>query len=55
MINLTRITYIMSRSGNPSAWLHLIPGASHIDLYYKPDYVPAVAAKLADFFTTHLA
>jgi uncharacterized protein len=35
--------------------LHLIEGASHIDLYYKPDYVPQVAAKLAGFFTTHLA
>jgi uncharacterized protein len=34
--------------------LHLIQGASHIDLYYKPDYVPDVAAKLADFFTAHL-
>ena len=34
--------------------LHLINGASHIDLYYKLEHVPAVAAKLADFFSTHL-
>lgn len=34
--------------------LYLIEGASHIDLYYKPEYVPAAVAKLADFFSTHL-
>ena len=34
--------------------LYLIEGASHIDLYYKPEYVPAAVAKLVDFFSTHL-
>jgi uncharacterized protein len=31
--------------------LHLIDGASHIDLYWKPEYVPKVAGKLTEFFT----
>jgi fermentation-respiration switch protein FrsA (DUF1100 family) len=35
--------------------LQIIDGASHIDLYYKPEYVPAVVAKLTAFFSTHLA
>ena len=34
--------------------LYLIEGASHIDLYYKPEYVPAAVGKLVDFFSTHL-
>jgi len=34
--------------------LHIVPGASHIDLYYKPEYVPQVAGKLAEFFIQHL-
>lgn len=34
--------------------LRLIPGASHIDLYYKPEYVPQVAEKLIEFFTKSL-
>ena len=34
--------------------LFLIPGASHIDLYYKPQYVPQVVAKLKDFYSKHL-
>ncbi|HKT02714.1 MAG TPA: alpha/beta hydrolase [Rugosimonospora sp.] len=34
--------------------LHLIDGATHIDLYYKPEYVPQVADKLTRFFTKHL-
>jgi fermentation-respiration switch protein FrsA (DUF1100 family) len=35
--------------------LFVVPGASHIDLYYKPEFVPIVANKLADFFTKGLA
>ena len=34
--------------------LHLIDGASHIDLYWKPEYVPQVAKKLTEFFTKNL-
>lgn len=34
--------------------LHLIPGATHIDLYYKPQNVPQVAEKLTQFFTKNL-
>ena len=32
----------------------IVDGASHIDLYYKDEYVPTVAAKLADFYHQHL-
>ncbi|GAB2539735.1 alpha/beta hydrolase [Nocardia heshunensis] len=42
------------RKANEPKELHLIPGASHIDLYYKPDYVPQVAEKLTEFFTKNL-
>jgi len=34
--------------------LMLVDGASHIDLYYKDEYVPGIAAKLADFYHQHL-
>jgi hypothetical protein len=34
--------------------LHIIEGASHIDLYWKPEYVPKVAGKLTEFFTKHV-
>jgi len=34
--------------------LHLVDGATHIDLYYKPDYVPQVAGKLTEFFAKNL-
>jgi fermentation-respiration switch protein FrsA (DUF1100 family) len=34
--------------------LFIIPGASHIDLYDKPEYVPRVASKLTDFFSKNL-
>ncbi len=34
--------------------LHLIDGASHIDLYWNPEYVPHVADKLTGFFTENL-
>jgi fermentation-respiration switch protein FrsA (DUF1100 family) len=34
--------------------LALIDGASHIDLYWKPEYVPQVAERLTGFFRAHL-
>jgi len=34
--------------------LLIIPGATHIDLYYKPEFVPQVAEKLTQFFTAHV-
>ena len=34
--------------------LYIIDGASHIDLYWKPEYVPQVAGKLTEFFTKNL-
>jgi fermentation-respiration switch protein FrsA (DUF1100 family) len=34
--------------------LYLVDGATHIDLYYKPDYVPQVAGKLTEFFAKNL-
>ncbi|MFC1407022.1 MULTISPECIES: alpha/beta hydrolase [Streptacidiphilus] len=34
--------------------LHVLDGASHIDLYWNPEYVPQVAAKLTEFFAKHL-
>ena len=34
--------------------LHIIDGASHIDLYWNPEYVPQVADKLTEFFTKNL-
>ncbi|MBS0480721.1 MAG: alpha/beta hydrolase [Proteobacteria bacterium] len=39
----------------PTAELFDIPGATHMDLYYKDDMVPQVVDKLADFYGTHLA
>jgi hypothetical protein len=34
--------------------LHIIDGASHIDLYWNPEYVPKVAEKLTEFFGKNL-
>jgi fermentation-respiration switch protein FrsA (DUF1100 family) len=34
--------------------LMIVPGASHIDLYHKPEFVPQVADKLSQFFGAHL-
>ena len=33
--------------------LLIIPGATRIDLYYKPEFAPQVAEKLTQFFTAH--
>jgi fermentation-respiration switch protein FrsA (DUF1100 family) len=35
--------------------LHVIEGATHIDLYDRPQFVAPAAAKLGDFFGRHLA
>ncbi|MGW7426066.1 alpha/beta hydrolase [Streptomyces sp. NPDC054813] len=34
--------------------LHVIDGASHVDLYWKPEYVPKAAEKLTEFFTKNV-
>ena len=34
--------------------LYSIPGASHVDLYDKPEFVQPVVQKLTDFFGQHL-
>jgi fermentation-respiration switch protein FrsA (DUF1100 family) len=34
--------------------LFIIPGATHIDLYDKPQYVPQVVTKLNDFYSKNL-
>ncbi|NTV75446.1 MAG: alpha/beta hydrolase [Holophaga sp.] len=47
-------TLFMSRTAYDKARepreLFLVPGASHIDLYYKPEFVPGVVTKLKEFF-----
>ncbi|CUX50975.1 MULTISPECIES: alpha/beta hydrolase family protein [Agrobacterium] len=32
-----------------------VEGAGHYDMYYKPEYVGPAVAKLAEFFSEHLA
>lgn len=34
--------------------LYIVEGASHIQLYWKPEYVEQVSAKLAEYFTKYL-
>ncbi|WP_297228491.1 alpha/beta hydrolase, partial [uncultured Desulfovibrio sp.] len=34
--------------------LYSIPGASHVDLYDKPEFVQPVVRKLTDFFGQYL-
>ena len=41
-------------TGTNDKELYLIPGATHIQLYWKPEYVEKVAAKLTGFFNNHL-
>lgn len=41
-------------TGTNEKELYLVPGATHIQLYWKPEYVEKVAAKLSGFFNTHL-
>jgi len=41
------------KAGEPKE-LVIIPGATHIDLYDRPQYVPQVVAKLTDFYGKYL-
>lgn len=41
-------------TGTNDKELYLIPGATHIQLYWKPEYVEKVTAKLTEFFNNHL-
>ena len=41
-------------TGTNDKELYLIPGATHIQLYWKPEYVEKVSAKLSEFFNNHL-
>lgn len=41
-------------TGTNDKELYLIPGATHIQLYWKPEYVEKVMAKLTEFFNNHL-
>jgi hypothetical protein len=35
--------------------LHIVTGASHIDMYDRPQFVTPAAAKLGAFFESYLA
>ena len=35
--------------------LFWIKGVTHVDLYYKPEYVAPAVVKLTEFFRTHLS
>lgn len=41
-------------TGTKDKELHLIPGAHHIETYWKPEYVSQIDAKLGTFFSNHL-
>ncbi len=41
-------------TGTQSKKLHLIEGATHIETYWKPDYVDQAMAQFSDFFATTL-
>jgi uncharacterized protein len=47
-------TEAFARANSPKK-LHWIDGASHVDLYDKPEYVGPAVEKLAEFFTDQLA
>jgi fermentation-respiration switch protein FrsA (DUF1100 family) len=47
-------TEAFENAGDPKE-LVWIDGASHVDLYDKPEYVTPAVMRLADFFRTHLA
>jgi fermentation-respiration switch protein FrsA (DUF1100 family) len=42
-----------ARAGDPKE-LFTVDGATHIDLYDKPQFVPQVVAKLTGFYAKHL-
>lgn len=48
---LSQDAYNMAREPRE---LFIIEGATHIDLYDRPEYVPAVVDKLADFYSRNL-
>lgn len=41
-------------TGTQNKELFLVPGATHIQLYWKPEYVEQVAARLSGFFNSNL-
>lgn len=41
-------------SGTADKELYLVPGATHIQTYYVPEYVALVTHKLTDFFGQNL-
>lgn len=41
-------------TGTNDKELYLVPGASHIQLYWKPECVKKVTSKLSEFFNNHL-
>lgn len=41
-------------AGTNDKELYLVPGATHIQLYWKPEYVEKVVSKLSVFFNNHL-
>ncbi|WP_406470429.1 alpha/beta hydrolase [Streptomyces sp. NBC_01615] len=43
----------IAKAGEPKE-LHVIDGATHIDLYDRPQFVPQVMQKLTDFYAKHL-
>jgi fermentation-respiration switch protein FrsA (DUF1100 family) len=51
-------THVFSETGvdqaGDTAELFDIEGATHVDLYYRDEYVTQAVDKLADFYTTHL-
>lgn len=42
------------QAGTGPKELHRIPGASHVDLYDKREYIDPAVEKLTDYFTTNL-
>ncbi|MDN4500994.1 alpha/beta hydrolase [Alteromonadaceae bacterium BrNp21-10] len=50
---MTKETFELA-TNTVSKQLYLIEGASHIETYWKPDYVDQVIAQLTDFFVTTL-
>ena len=46
---LTQEAYLKA-TGTPHKELFLIPGATHIQTYYVPQYVDAAVQKLQEFF-----
>ena len=45
---------LFRRAASKEKYLHIVPGASHLGLYDKPDLVSEAMAKFAPFFKGHL-